>query len=111
MNAVEIVNILNKKFESLNCKKEVHFVLHKVVNTNKTVKAHKEYDYTLWYLNDDKKYQTFRIVHSCRVTTEKEEENVIKYMESVLLTRIFSLFQDTDNLKSMLDGTFTGYGI
>lgn len=111
MNAVGIVEALNKKFESDGCKKGVHFILHKKISANSTMKAYKEYDYTLWYINEGKKYQATRIVHTARVVTEKEEENIVNYMEEALLMRVFSILQDSINLKSMLDGSFTGYGI
>lgn len=111
MNAIGIVEALNKKFESGGCKKGVYFILHKKISTNSTIKAYKEYDYTLWYINEGKKYQATRIVHTARVVTEKEEENIVNYMEEQLLMRVFSILQDSINLKSMLDGSFTGYGI
>lgn len=111
MNAVGIVEVLNREFEYNGCKKGVHFILHKKISANSTMKAYKEYDYTLWYINEGKKYQVTRVVHTSRVVTEKEEESIVNYMEEQLLLRIFSILQDSINLKSMLDGSFTGYGI
>lgn len=111
MDAVGIVEALNTEFESRGCKKGVYFILHKKISANSTMKAYKEYDYTLWYINDGKKYQATRIVHTARVVTEKEEEHITNYMEEAILMRIFSILQDNINLKSMLDGSFTGYGI
>ena len=111
MNAVEIVEALNKEFETKECKKGVCFILHKKISSDSTIKAYKEYDYTLWYINEEKKYQAARIVHIDRVVNEKEEKQVISYMEKALLMKIFSLLQDSNTIKSMLDGSFTGYGI
>lgn len=110
MEAVGIVKVLNKQFKGMNCKEGVQFILQKKV-TPSTIKAYKEHDYTLWYMNNNKKYQATRIVHTARVVTEKEEEDINKYMEEQLLMRIYSILLDNNNLKSMLDGSFTGYRI
>lgn len=111
MDAVGIVEALNIKFEDMKCKKGVHFILHKMVICNSTIKAYKEYDYTLWYIADGKKYQVTRIVHKARVVTEKEENDVIKFMEKSLLSSVFNLFLDHNNLILMLDGKFKGYTV
>ncbi len=111
MDAIGIVEALNKKFESMECKKGIHFILHKKIECNSTIKAYKEYDYTLWYISDSKKYQATRIVYTARVVTEKEESDIVSYMEEQLLTATYNLLLDHINLNSMLDGSFTGYGI
>lgn len=110
MEAVGIVKVLNNKFKAMNCKDGVQFILQKRV-TPSTIKAYKEHDYTLWYIFNNKKYQVTRIVHTARVVTEKEEEYINKYMEEELLMRVYSILLDELNLKSMVDGSFTGYGI
>lgn len=110
MEAVGIVNTLNKKFKWMNCKEGVQFILQKKI-TPSSIKALKEYDYTLWYINNGKKYQATRIVHTTRAVTEKEKDDTIKYMEEQLLISIYNILLDQNNLKTMLDGSFTGYGI
>lgn len=110
MNAVEIVEALNLKFELMNCAKGVHFVLHKQIEVNSVVKAYKDFDYTLWYVSEKGKYQVMRHAETARVVTEKEKEDFIKHMDRKLLIDIFSLFQDGVYLKFMLDGSFIGYG-
>ena len=111
MNAVEIVEALNLKFEMMNCAKGVHFILQKQIKVNSVVNAYKDFDYTLWYVNEKGKYQVMRHAATARVVTGKEKEDFIKHMDKKLLIDIFSLFQDNDTIKSMLDGSFTGYGI
>lgn len=109
MDATGIVEELNNLIESLECKKGVYFILHKKIVPS-SIKAYKEYDYTLWYINGKNKYQVTRIFHTARAVTEKEENCTIKYMETQLLQRIFSIIKDTKFLE-MINGNFIGYGI
>lgn len=109
MDAVGIVEVLNTKFEWMQCKKGVHFILHKEIECNSFSKAYKEYKYTLWYINNGEKYKVTTISHTSRVVTEKEEADMVKYMEELLLTFILTLLLDHDNLTLMLDGRFKGF--
>ncbi len=109
MDAVGIVEVLNTKFEWMQCKKGVHFILHKEIECNSFSKAYKEYKYTLWYINNGEKYKVTTISHTSRVVTEKEETDMVKYMEELLLTFILTLLLDHDNLTLMLDGRFKGF--
>ncbi len=108
MNAIGIVEVLNAKFESMECKKGVHFILHKEIECNSFSKAYKEYRWTLWYINNREKFKVTTLSHSSRIVTENEESKMIKYMEELLLTFIFNLLQDYDNLTLMLDGKYKG---
>lgn len=110
MDATGIVEVLNKRFEAMKCKKGIHFILHKRIDS-KPIKAYKEYNFTLWYVNGDNKYPVTNITHISRVVTESEKNNAIKYMEEQLLMNIYSLLLDNVNLNSMLDGSFTGYKV
>lgn len=109
MDAVGIVEVLNTKFEWMQCKKGVYFILHKEIECNSFSKAYKEYKYTLWYINNGEKYKVTTISHTSRVVTEKEETDMVKYMEELLLTFILNLLLDHDNLTLMLDGRFKGF--
>ena len=108
MDAVGIVETLNIKFESMKCKKGVHFILHKEIECNSFSKAYKEYKWTLWYINNGEKFKVITLSHTSRIVTEREELEMIKYMEELLLTFIFNLLQDYDNLTLMLDGRYKG---
>ena len=110
MDAVEIVEALNTKFKIMNCAEGVHFILHKRIEVNSIVKAYKDFNYTLWYISKEGKYQVIKHTETARVVTEKEREDFIKHMDKKLLIDIFSLFQDNNTIKTMLDGNFTGYG-
>lgn len=109
MDAVGIVEALNTKFEWMQCKKGVHFILHKEIECNSFSKAYKEYKYTLWYINNGEKYKVTTISHTSRVVTEKEEIDMVRYMEELLLISILTLLLDHDNLTLMLDGRFKGF--
>lgn len=108
MDAVGIVEVLNTKFECMECKKGVHFILHKEIECNSFSKAYKEYKWTLWYINSGEKFKVTTISHISRVVTEKEESEMTKCMEESLLTFIFNLLLDHDNLTLMLDGRYKG---
>ena len=108
MDAVGIVEILNTKLESMKCKNGVHFILHKEIECNSFSKAYKEQKWTLWYINNREKFKVTTLSHSGRIVTENEESKMIKYMEEQLLTFIFNLLQDHDNLTSVLDGRYKG---
>lgn len=108
MDAVGIVEVLNTKLESMKCKKGVHFILHKEIECNSFSKAYKEYKWTLWYINNGEKFKVTTISHISRVVTEKEESEMTKCMEESLLTSIFNLLLDHDNLTLMLDGRYKG---
>lgn len=108
MDAVGIVETLNTKFESMNCKKGVHFILHKEIECNSFSKAYKEYKYTLWYINNGEKHKVTTISHTSRVVTEKEETDMVKYMEEQLLTYILTFLLDYNNLTKMLNGNYKG---
>ena len=110
MNAVEIVEALNTKFKMMSCAEGVHFVLHKQIEPNSIIKAYKDFDYTLWYISKKGAYQVMGHKETARTVTEKEREYVISRMDKKLLMDIFSLFQDNNTIKTMLDGNFTGYG-
>lgn len=111
MDAIGIVETLNKKFESMECKKGVHFILHKEIECNSFSKAYKEYKWTLWYINSGEKFKVTTLSHTSRVITEKEESEMVKYMEESLLTLILNLLLDHDNLTLMLDGKFKDYTV
>lgn len=108
MDAVGIVEVLNTKLELMKCKNGVHFILHKEIEYNSFSKAYKEYRWTLWYINNGEKFKVTTLSHSSRIVTENEESKMIKYMEEQLLTFIFNLLQDHDNLTSILDGRYKG---
>ena len=108
MDAVGLVDVLNTKLESMKCKKGVHFILHKEVECSSFSKAYKEYKWTLWYINNEEKFKVTTLSHTSRVVTEKEESEMTKYMEDSLLTSIFNLLLDHDNLTLMLDGRYKG---
>lgn len=108
MNAIGIVETLNTKFECIQCKKGVHFILHKKIECNSFSKAYKEYKWTLWYINSGEKFRVTTLSHTSRVVTEKEESEMVKYMEELLLTFIFNLLLDHDNLTLMLNGRYKG---
>ena len=108
MDAVGIVEVLNTKFESMNCKKGVHFILHKEIKCNSFSKAYKEYKWTLWYISNGEKFKVTTLSHASRVVTEKEESEMTKYMEESLLTFIFNLLLDHNNLTLMLNGRYKG---
>lgn len=110
MDAVGIVETFNKKIEGFRHNKDIYFVLHKKIECM-AIKAYKQYDYTLWYINKDKKYQAIRIVHSARAVTDKEKEDIVKYMECRLLDSILGILLTPDVFDLMLEGKFTGYGI
>lgn len=111
MEAVTIVEILNKKFELMNCVKGVHFILQKLTKNNNSFKAYKEYNYKLWYLYNGQKHIIIDIKHTAREVSDSEKAENIKYMDEQLLLRIFSLFTDNININPMLKGEFQGYGI
>lgn len=108
MDAIGIVETLNKKFESMECKKGVHFILHKEIECNSFSKAYKEYKWTLWYINSGEKFKVTTLSHTSRVVTEKEESEMTKCMEESLLSFICNLLLDHDNLTLMLDGRYKG---
>nr|DAM97283.1 MAG TPA: hypothetical protein [Crassvirales sp.] len=108
MDAVGIVEVLNTKFESMNCKKGVHFILHKEIECNSFSKAYKEYKWDLWYINNGEKSKVTTLSNTSRVITEKEESEMTKYMEESLLTFIFNLLLDHNNLTLMLNGRYKG---
>ena len=108
MDAVGIVEVLNTKLESMKCKKGVHFILHKEIECNSFSKAYKEYKWTLWYINNGEKFKVTTLSNTSRIVTEKEESEMTKYMEESLLTFIFNLLLDHDNLTLMLNGRYKG---
>lgn len=108
MNAIGIVETLNTKFECMQCKKGVYFILHKEIECNSFSKAYKEYKWTLWYINNGEKLRVTTLSHTSRVVTEKEESEMVKYMEELLLTFIFNLLLDYNNLTLMLNGRYKG---
>ena len=108
MDAVGIVEVLNTKFECMGCNKGVHFILHKEIECNNFSKAYKEYKWTLWYINNGEKFKVTTLSHISRIVTEKEESEMTKYMEELLLDFIFNLLLDHDNLTLVLDGKYKG---
>lgn len=110
MDATEIIKVLNKEFEIDNQSNKIFFILQKKIIPN-SIKAYKTYEYTLWYINDKTKYKATRMEHTARVVTEKEEADMIKYMDSQLLHYIFRTLQDPVLIADMKKGNFTGYGI
>lgn len=106
---MDIVETLHKYLKGIGCDSNVHLVLHKKI-TPAAMKAYKEYNYTLWYINKENRYPVTRIVHIARVTTDKEDRDVTDYMEEQLLIKIFSLLRENRIIKPMLDGSFVGYG-
>lgn len=111
MGAVGIVEVLNTKFEWMQCKKGVHFILHKQIECNSFSKAYKEYKWILWYINNGEKFKVTTLFRTSRVVTEKKESEMTKYMQESLLTSIFNLLLDHDNLILMLNGKFKGYTV
>lgn len=111
MDATGIVEVLNNKFEHMGCTKGVHFVLQKYILDNKPFKAYKTYTYRLWYINKRKQYIIGEIKHTNREVSDAEKKSNIKYMDSQLLIKVFSILMDNINLNLMLKGEFQGYGI
>lgn len=109
MDAIGIVEVLNNKLESMKCKKGIHFILHKKIDSNSFSKAYKTYEYVLWYINGKERIKTLRMEHTARVVTEKEEEKTIKELENQLLMSIFNLLQDPINFNTILNGEFKGF--
>lgn len=107
MDATGIVEALNKKFEWLQCKKGIHFVLLKSVKPA-LVKAYKEYSYILWYINNKKKYIVDTITITSRVVTDSEEKKIISNMEEELLLITYDILLNKDRLNLMLNGEFQG---
>lgn len=107
MEAVEIIDVFNKFLGDID---GVVIILQKT-KTQAQVKAFKEYTWIVWYINNGKKYQLFGNNYTAREVTEAEERHNIKVMEEHLLSNLFSITQDSELLKSLRNGEFTGWSI
>jgi len=107
MEAVEVIDAFNKFLGDID---GVVIVLQKT-KTQTQIKAFKKYTWIVWYINNGKKYQLFAHNHTAREVTEAEERHNIKVMEEFLLSNLFNITQDSELLKSLRNGEFTGWGI
>lgn len=111
MEVTDMIKVLNKVLRDLGCSEGTHCVMQKVILPHETMKAYKQFDYTIWCFINKKKYQLFRRTHTARVVTEAEEKKVIEFMEEEILEHLFVLFWSGNTLSQIINETFTGYGI
>ena len=107
MEAVEVVKVFSN---AVNVSNDATIVLHKV-KLHTPIKAFIEHLWTVWYIKDNRKYSLCVVKHTAREVTEAEERHNIKVMEEHLLSNLFNITQDSELLKSLRNGEFTGWGI
>lgn len=96
MELEDIIDALNRHLE--NKKSEEipvrHFVLHKHITNAGTFKVYKNFEYTLWLINGENKYQVL-IKSETLKFSEGTKSTVIKQFEVDFLTELFDILFNT----------------
>lgn len=106
MEIKDIIEGLNKYYESFDNRDKGVFVLHKVIEDNPIVKSQKIYKASIWYIDGTSKDLLVQTIVNYRVTNEIE----ISQMEAKLVIKlIYSLLEFTNSIKfkNMCDGKYT----
>ena len=94
MRVEDIIEGLNRhieyKRELLGVNTTGHLVLQKSINPHSTFKAYKEYNYSVWFVKNRKKYRVITVNIVDKVL-EGQEETIIRRMNTELCTNIFNL--------------------
>ena len=94
MRVEDIIEGLNRhieyKRELLGVNTTGHLVLQKSINPHPTFQAYKEYNYSVWFVKNRKKYRVITVNIVDKVL-EGQEETMMRRMNTELCTNIFNL--------------------
>ena len=106
MEIIDIIEGLNRYYESFNERDRGQFILHKVIEDNPIVKSQKMYEVSIWYVKEGYKEKIIQQEAAHRVVTELE----FKQMESEIISSIiYSLLEFTNSIKfkNMCNGKYS----
>lgn len=109
MKIEDIIESLNKHIEDKRNLQKLHnlsghLVLQKFIDTNSTFKAYKIINYTLWFVNLDKKYKVLHIQNTYKLL-EGQEEKVFKDIEIKFVEMLFNWI-GSNFYEEVINGTY-----
>lgn len=111
MKIEDIIEGLNQSIEdkrdALKIKTTGHLVLQKTINAHPTFKAYKEYEFTIWFVKNSKKYRVITLKETAKVL-EGQEESIIRRM-NVGLSRMIFNWINSNFYEQVIKGEYNGY--
>lgn len=109
MNINDIIESLNRHIESKRVLNKLdkflgHLVLQKTITNNSIAKSFKVINYTLWFVNKDRKCRVLNIQHTCKLL-EGQEEKIIRNIETNLMEMIFNWI-GSSFYEEVINGTY-----
>ena len=107
MKIEDIIEDLNRYLydtrNELNIDIKGHFVLHKQIIPNEKIKAYKEINYNLWYIDNKYKFNTINFKESHRII--QGDNRVIEGIDNKFIQRIF-IFIRSKIFDKLLKGEY-----
>ena len=100
MDMYNIVEGLNKFYETFPNRMKGYFVIQKSIDSNHNVKAHKTYIIYVWFVNDKQNIIATSVRISQRVVTEAEESKIQAELV-VILTKSLLEYINSQNFKEL----------
>ena len=96
----DIIEGLNIYYESFPKRKQGHFVLHKIVDTNPVVKSQKTYRMQVWFVSKSEKIPAFGTQYSNRIVTDAEETKALSLL-TTSITKSLLEYINTQDFKEL----------
>ena len=93
---IDIIEGLNKYYESFPNKREGYFVLHKIIDINPVVKSQKTYRIQVWFVSKSEKIPAFGTQYSNRIVTDAEETKVLSLLTTSITKSLLEYINKQD---------------